>query len=146
MVAILIVPSVVFGQPVSGLLKGPVVITSKTLSADSATNTAVFEGSVVAATDDMTMYADKMTVYYSGKGDIDKIDATGNIKLVSGPRTLTSKKATYLAKEGKITFTGEPMAVEGANMITGSKIVYLVNEGRSIVHDSKVYIDQGEQR
>jgi lipopolysaccharide export system protein LptA len=38
------------------------------------------------------------------------------------------------------------MAVEGANVITGSKIVYLVDEDRSIVHDSKVYIDQDKKR
>jgi lipopolysaccharide export system protein LptA len=134
-----------FGGTQEGLLKGPIVITSTTLSADSANNTAVFEGSVVATTDDMTLHSDKMTVYYTKDGDIERIDAVGNIKLVKGERVLTSRQATYLAKEGKITFTGEPMAVEGANVITGSKIVYLVDEDRSIVHDSKVYIDQSKK-
>jgi lipopolysaccharide export system protein LptA len=139
-------PSVAFCLTDKGLLNGPVVITSSTLSADSANNIAVFEGSVVASTDDLTLHSDRMTVFYSADGDIEKIDALGNIKLVRGERVLTSKKATYLAKEARITFTGEPMAVEGPNIITGSKIIYLVNEDRSIVHDSKVYIDQDKGR
>ncbi len=83
-----------------------------------------------------------MTVFYTSDGSIEKIDASGNIKLVKGTRVLTSKKAIYVAEEAKITFTGEPMAVEGDNIITGSKIIYLVEEDRSIVHDSKVYIDR----
>jgi lipopolysaccharide export system protein LptA len=128
------------------LLNGPIVITSSTLSADSANNIAVFEGSVVASAEDLTLHSDRMTVFYSVEGDIEKIDASGNIKLVKGDRVLTSKKAIYLAKEAKITFTGEPMAVEGANIITGSKIIYLVEEDRSIVHDSKVYIDRDRGR
>jgi len=126
----------------SGLLKGPIVITSSTLSADAGNNTAVFEGSVVAKTDEMTLQSDKMTAYYTPQGDIERIEAEGNIRLVKGSRVLTARNALYDANEARITFTGEPMAVEGPNVITGSKIIYLVNEDRSIVHDSKVYIEQ----
>ncbi len=133
-------------EPSSGLIKGPIVITSSTLSADSGANKAVFEGSVVARTDEMTLYSDRMTVFYSEDGDIEKIDARGNIKLLKGQRVLTSRRATYLAREGKITFTGEPMAVEGNNIITGSEIVYLIDEDRSLVRNSKVYIQQDKGR
>lgn len=133
-------------EPSSGLIKGPIVITSSTLSADSGANKAVFEGSVVAKTDEMTLYSDRMSVFYSEDGDIEKIDARGNIKLLKGQRVLTSRSAIYLASEGKITFTGEPMAVEGNNIITGSEIVYLIDEDRSLVRNSKVYIQQDKGR
>ena len=133
-------------EPPSGLIKGPIVITSSTLSADSGANKAVFEGSVIARTDEMTLYSDRMTVFYSEEGDIEKIDARGNIKLLKGQRVLTSERAIYLAREGKITFTGEPMAVEGNNIITGSEIVYLIDEDRSLVRNSKVYIQQDKGR
>ncbi|MEJ2313571.1 MAG: LptA/OstA family protein [Nitrospirota bacterium] len=122
------------------------MITAATLSADAKSNTAVFEGSVVAKTDKMTLKADKMTVYYNKGGEVDKIEAEGSIDLVKGERSLTSDRAEYIAGEGKIVFTGEPMAVEGPNVITGSKIIYLIDEDRSIVHDSKVYIDQDKIR
>jgi lipopolysaccharide export system protein LptA len=136
------IPSVSFAEADKSILKGPIVITSSTLSADANSNIAVFEGSVVAQTDDITLQSDKMTVYYTSDGDVEKINAEGNIKLTKSGRVLTSKKAVYLAKEAKITFTGEPMAVEGPNIITGSKIIYLIDQDRSIVHDSKVYIEQ----
>lgn len=141
-----LLPSAACAEADKGVLKGPVVITSSTLSADSNSNTAVFEGSVVAKTDNLTLQSDKMTVYYTSKGDIERIDCEGNIKLAKGDRTLTSQKATYTAKDSRITFTGEPMAVEGQNIITGSKIIYLIDQDRSIVHDSKVYIDQERKR
>ncbi len=140
------VPSAAVAEKVEGGLKGPIVITSSTLSADANSNTAVFEGSVVAKTDDIILRSDKMTVHYTEAGDVEKIDAAGNIKLTKGERVLTSDKATYVAREARITFTGEPMAVEGQNIITGSKIIYLINQDRSIVHDSKVYIEQNGNR
>lgn len=135
-----------FAETNKGILKGPIVITSARLSADANSNTAIFEGSVVAKTDDLTLHSDKMTVFYSPEGDVESIDAEGSIKLVKGSRVLTSKRAIYDAMEATITFTGEPMAVEGPNVITGTKIIYLINEDRSIVHNSKVYIEQGKVR
>ena len=54
--------------------KRPIIITSKTLTADSKNNTATFDGSVVARTDRITIYSDKMTVFYgNSKGKIKKI-------------------------------------------------------------------------
>ncbi|MGD2079909.1 MAG: LptA/OstA family protein [Nitrospirota bacterium] len=128
------------------LLGGPIVITAATLSADAKSNTAVFEGSVVAKTDEMTLKSEKMTVYYGQEGDIEKIRAEGGTELLKGDRTLTSERAEYIAMENRIIFTGKPMAVEGPNVITGSKIIFIIDEDRSIVHDSKVYIDQGNTR
>lgn len=136
------IPSAAFAEKDKDIIKGPIVITASTLSADANSNTAVFEGSVVAQTEDLTLESDKMTVYYTSEGAVEKIDAEGNIKLTKEDRVLTSSRATYIANEAKITFTGEPKAVEGPNIITGSKIIYFIDQNRSIVHNSKVYIKQ----
>jgi lipopolysaccharide export system protein LptA len=122
--------------------KGPIVITSETLSAEGGTNTAVFEGSVVARTGDVTLYADRMTVSYLPEGGgVRQIDAEGRVKLVRGRRVVTSGKAVYYGEERKIIFTEGPRAVEGANVITGSRMTYLMDEDRSIVEDSKVFLE-----
>src|SRR3990172_7685079 len=55
--------------------KGPVVITSDTLSAEAAR--AVFEGNVVAKTDDITLKAKKMYVYYTSGNKVQRIEAEG---------------------------------------------------------------------
>lgn len=120
--------------------KGPVVITSTTLTADNKARTALFEGSVIARSENMTLYSDKMLVYYTETGKITKIEATGHIKLIKGERVITSDSAVYLAEEDKVIFTGEPRAMEGSSIVTGTKMTYHLKDDRSIVENSKVII------
>lgn len=120
--------------------KGPVVITSTTLTADNKARTALFEGSVIAKSENMTLYSDSMLVYYTETGKITKIEATGHIKLIKGERVITSDSAIYLAGEEKVIFTGEPRAMEGSSTVTGTKMTYFLNDDRSIVENSKVII------
>jgi lipopolysaccharide export system protein LptA len=67
-IAVLIIHTAAFSAPlidaVDKSMKSPVVITSESLVADNKKNTATFEGSVVAKTEDIIMQSDRMTVYY----------------------------------------------------------------------------------
>lgn len=119
----------------------PVVITSRSLLADNKKHTALFEGNVVAKTEDMTIYSDRMLVYYTEDGKkMDRIEARGNVKVVKEERTIVSKEATYYDEEQKVIFTGDPQAWEGDNKVTGTVITYFIKEDRSIVENSKVVI------
>ncbi len=122
----------------------PVVITSQTLVADNKAKTALFEGTVIAKKGEVTLFADRMLVYYSeekGGSNIKKIEAEGNIKLVRGKRVITSRFASYFAEpDERIVFTGEPIAAEGENVVKGTKMIYLIKEDRSIVENSKVFL------
>jgi lipopolysaccharide export system protein LptA len=124
--------------------KEPTIITSEILTADNKAKTALFEKSVVARKGEMTLFADKMLVYYSeekGSSNIKRIDAEGNVKLIKGERVVTSKFATYFAEpEEKIIFTGEPRATEGENVVTGTKMIYFMKDDRSIVENSRVLL------
>lgn len=126
--------------------KGPITITSSTLNADNKAHTALFEGSVIAKTETMTISSDKMLVFYAEGGKITKIEVGGHVKLIKGERVITSDAATYLADEDKVIFTGQPKAVEGNSIVTGTRMIYLVKEDRSIVENSKVFIDRGTQK
>ncbi len=121
--------------------KGPIVITSSSLDADNKARTALFEGSVVAKTETMTIFSEKMRVYYAEDGKITKIEAGGGVKLIKGERVITSEEATYFAAEEKVVFTGQPKAVEGTSMVTGTKMIYLMKDDRSIVENSKVFTE-----
>jgi lipopolysaccharide export system protein LptA len=119
----------------------PIVITSQSLTADNKNNTAIFEGSVVATTGDITIYSDKMKVFYENSGGkITKIHATGNVRVHKKERAIFSKEAIYLSDEEKIIFTGNPKAVEGENVITGRQIIYFLKDDRAIVEGSKVVL------
>ena len=78
-------------------IKGPILITSQTLLSDDKARTALFEGSVVAKTENMTIYSDKMLVYYAeGTGNVTKIVAEGSVKLVKKTLLLHQRLQTIL--------------------------------------------------
>ncbi|HSW64193.1 MAG TPA: LptA/OstA family protein [Dissulfurispiraceae bacterium] len=146
----------------------PLIITSLSLLADNTAKTATFVGNVVARKGESTLYADKMIVYSrkdadqnkdeagkakpaaeqdKDKGDIEKIEADGNVRLVKGTRVITSKFATYYADpDERVIFTGEPKAAEGQNVVTGTKMTYFMNDDRSLVENSKVFLVNKERQ
>ena len=66
----------------------PITIKSNDLAADNKGKTAVFSGKVVAKQGDVTIFCDRMTVYYgTTQGDVDKIEADGNVRIVQENRT-----------------------------------------------------------
>ncbi len=122
-------------------IKGPITVTSETLTADNKQHTALFEKKVIAKTSDMTIHADWMLVYYNEQGgDVTKIEAKGNVKVYRDAKVITSKEATYFADEEKVVFTGSPRAVDGENVVTGTKIIYFTKDDRSFVENSKVIL------
>jgi len=102
----------------------------------------LFEGDVVAESGDMTLFAEKMTVYYLENGNIERIEAEGNVKLLRGTQVVTSEHAEYETDAGRVVFTGSPKAVDEGNVVTGTKMTYLVAEERFLIEGSKVFIEQ----
>ncbi|MDA8431693.1 MAG: hypothetical protein M0Z60_01870 [Nitrospiraceae bacterium] len=122
-------------------VKGPITITSESLTADNKAHTALFEGKVAAKTSEMTMYSDTMLVFYTeGSGDVTKIEATGNVRLVKGTRVITAREAVYYADQDKVVFTGDPRAMDGENVVTGSVMTYFISDDRSQVEKSRVFL------
>ena len=118
----------------------PITIKSNDLAADNKGKTAIFSGKVVAKQGDVTIFCDRMTVYYGDtQGDVDKIEADGNVRIVQENRTGLSAHAVYESKLGKITLTGgNPKVMQGADTVTGEIITYFVDEERSNVSGGRV--------
>jgi len=128
-------------------VKGPITITSESLTADNRAHTALFEKNVIAKTTNLTIYADKMLVFYKEDGgDVTKIEATGNVKVLRESRIITSKSATYYAEEEKVVFSGDPRALDGDNVVSGTKITYFMIDDRFLVENSKVILKSKKDR
>ncbi|MBA4374202.1 MAG: hypothetical protein C0402_15230 [Thermodesulfovibrio sp.] len=122
-------------------VKGPITVTSESLIADNKAHTALFEKNVMVRTQDMSMAADKMLIFYKESGgEVTKIEATGNVRLIRESRAITAQHALYYADEEKVIFTGEPKAIDGDNVVTGTKMTYLIKEDRSLVENSRVFL------
>jgi lipopolysaccharide export system protein LptA len=121
----------------------PITIKSNDLTADNKGKTALFTGKVVAKQGDVTIFCDRMTVYYGAvQGDIDRIEADGNVRIVQENRTGTAAHAVYESREGRITLTGgNPKVMQGTDTVSGKIITYLIDDDRSSVSgggDSRV--------
>lgn len=112
----------------------PITIKSNELSADNKGKTAIFIGKVVAKQGDITIFADKVTINYGEKkGDVDKIAADGNVRIIQENRIGIAAHAVYDSKAGRITLTGKPRVMQGSDTTTGKSITYLIDDELSIV-------------
>ncbi len=119
----------------------PIIITSQTFTADNKNNVVIFEGSVAAKNEDLTIYSDKMEVSFnSSRKQITKIHASGNVKALKNQQAIFADEATYSGQEEKIVFSGTPKAVDGENVITGTEIIYFLKENRTVVKGSRVVL------
>lgn len=131
LVLLALVPAA-FAAPAAN--REPIKIKSDTLRADNDNQTATFEGKVVARQGDMTMYADRLVISYSGTArELSQVEAFGNVRILQGNRQATSAHAVYDTKASKIVLDGTPKVVQGEDVITGKLITYFVDEQKSVV-------------
>ena len=112
----------------------PITIKSNELSADNKGKTAIFTGKVVAKQGDITIFADKITVNYGEKkGEVEKIAADGNVRIIQENRTGIAAHAVFESKAGRMTLTGNPKVMQGADTLSGEIITYFIDEDRSVI-------------
>jgi lipopolysaccharide export system protein LptA len=129
---LLILAPAVFAAQVSS--REPLKIKSDRLQADNEKKTATFEGKVVARQGELTLYADRLVVSYSGEArDLSQVEAFGNVRILQGSREASGAHAVYDPKGARILLDGSPKVVQGDDVVTGKLITYFVNEQRSVV-------------
>lgn len=112
----------------------PITVKSNEMTADNKGKTANFFGKVVAKQGDITIFCDKLVVNYAEKsGDVEKVEAVGNVRIVQQNRTGFANMAVYDSRNGRIVLTGTPRVVQGVNSISGKVITYYVDDDKSDV-------------
>jgi lipopolysaccharide export system protein LptA len=124
-----------FSSPFSTLK--PVKITSKTMEADNKRNLVTFKGDVVVKQEDIVIFSDTMKVSYEPEGGINKVEASGNVKMSQENRIATGKKLVFYNSEQKIVMTGSPKIWQGDNLISCEKVTVLLEDNK-IVFEGKV--------
>ncbi|WP_291315446.1 lipopolysaccharide transport periplasmic protein LptA [Desulfuromonas sp.] len=116
------------------LSRQPVQITADRLEADGIAQRMTFSGHVVAQQGDVTIYGQALTVFLlSGNREIDRVEISGDVRIVQGERVATGQKGVYFHREGRIVLSGSPRVHQGADFITGDEISVFLNEDRSVV-------------
>jgi lipopolysaccharide export system protein LptA len=114
--------------------RGPVEVSSDKMVADDLAKTLVFEGNAGATQDDVTIYADRLTVTYTGEErEIQQVVAEDSVRIVQGARVATGDKAVLYHAEERIVLTGTPEVKDGENFVKGDEITLYLNDQRSVV-------------
>lgn len=137
----------------------PIVVTSDTLEADNKNKLATFSGNVVAkqeqqGKDPIIIYCDRMLIYYTEDSEkkpspaqgnrsdkkaltqqskVDKIVATGQVKIIQGKDVATGELATFYNADQRIVLSGNPKVWQGKNLVKGEEITVWIKENRSLV-------------
>ena len=112
----------------------PIKIVSDRLEADDMARKVKFIGHVIVRRGDVTLYAHEVLVtYLQGKGDIEEIIASGEVRIIQNERIATAERATLYQKEAKIVLSGSARLLQGKDSIEGEEITVLINEEKSII-------------
>ena len=124
----------------------PIGITSDRMDAFNEKKMIVFSGDATAIQGDIVLMSDQLFVYYKkgpGKknkiatkemgtaGELDKIEAKGNVVVTQKERVALSEEAFFNRESGQIIMTGNAFLREGKNTITGCKVIVYTNEDRA---------------
>ena len=83
---------------------------------------------------EFTKYKDKIDdKAMEGTGDLEKIEAKGNVIVTQKEKIATGEEAVYFQDSGQIVMTGNATLRDGKNIIKGDKVTVFVNEDRGIV-------------
>jgi lipopolysaccharide export system protein LptA len=137
---------VAFGtvQDNSGL---PVEVTADNLSVDQNTGIAIFTDNVVIVQGEMRLSADRVLVVYDTQAQgIQRIEATGNVVLISGEDAAESERADYNVDDGTIVMLGNVLVVQGPSTLTGDRMTVQLDDGTAQMSGRvKTVLQTGDQ-
>ncbi len=123
----------------------PIRIKSDGLEWDYKGHVVTFRGNVIANQEDVTLYSDRMVIYYDETtSEVTQIVAEGAVRIVQLDRRATGEKAVFHNAEKKIVLTGRPVIRQGKNVVIGEKITILIDRDWVEVERADVTISPQE--
>lgn len=112
----------------------PIQIVSDRLEADDMARKVKFIGHVIVRRGDVSLYAHEVLVtYLQGRGDVEEIIASGQVRIIQNERIATADRAILYQAEGKIVLNGSARLLQGKDSVEGEEIIVLLNEEKSII-------------
>lgn len=117
----------------------PIRITADKLVTDNQKRSARFSGNVKAVQGDTVITTDRLTLFYRAQkdasdagpaGSIERIEATGHVRIEFDNKVAVSSQAVYIIEERKLVLSGsESKVISGQDEIVGSKITFYRDSG-----------------
>lgn len=121
------------GAPVGAATdRVPVTITSDTMEAVTAENRVVFKGNVKAV-EDFTLCSERLEILYGQDRDVERIEASGNVRVFKGDKSSTSGHVVYDRTERTLVFTGDARITQCTDTIKGDRITLYLDRDNAVV-------------
>lgn len=130
----------------------PIEIVSDRMEAYNEKKMVIFSGNAVATQGDKEIKSDQLLLYYKketgkkdkiaakemdGTGDLERIEARGNVTITQKEMIATGDEAVYLQDSGQIIMTGNTTLRDGKNVIKGDRVIVFINEDRGVVESDQ---------
>nr|WP_217433968.1 LptA/OstA family protein [Leisingera sp. ANG59] len=113
----------------------PVEVTADNLAVNQADGSAEFTGNVLIVQGVMRLSADTVLVIYKtaeeggGEAGIERLEATGNVVLVSGPDAAESQYAEYTIDRGTVVMTGNVLLNQENGTLASNRLEVNLTSG-----------------
>lgn len=109
----------------------PVEVTADALQVDQKTGLATFSGHVLIGQGEMRLSADTVAVTYApgDKQKISKLNAKGNVTLVSGQDAAEAQAADYDVGSGNVVLKGDVLLTQSGNVLAGDTVTVNLANG-----------------
>jgi len=128
---------------------GPIDIGADSLTVDEGARTQTWAGKVEALQGTNRLRADRLTIYHgkaeggrtggtapsAAMGDIERLEAVGNVYFVSPTQVVRGDQATYTQASDTLVVTGDVVLTQGQNVLKGSRLVVQVGAGRATMDE-----------
>ncbi|MCB2014880.1 MAG: OstA family protein [Sphingobium sp.] len=113
----------------------PVNFSADRIEVQDRADRVVVSGNVHVTQGSLTLDSTRMTVAYRNAGgiEIDRIDASGNVRIARGNERARGDVAIYDLNSRVITMLGNVELSQGANRLTGGRLIMDLQSGRSTV-------------
>jgi lipopolysaccharide export system protein LptA len=133
--ALLAAPVAAQTSALKGLDTGaPIDVDAARIEIQDADNQAVFSGAVVIRQGRMTLKADSVKVLYSrssGDPEMQRLDARGNVRLISPSETATGNTGIYDVSAKIVTLVGNVTLDRGGSNLKGQRLVLNLVSGQT---------------
>jgi lipopolysaccharide export system protein LptA len=113
----------------------PIDVSADRIEVRDADKQAIFSGSVSIRQGGMKLDADTVKVFYTqakaGSPEISRLDAQGNVKLVTATETATGRYGIYDVTRKTITLVGNVVLTRGGSVLNGQRLAIDLASGRS---------------
>jgi len=128
---------------------GPIDITADSLEVNEQQRVQIWKGRVEALQGQNRLRADSLMVYHAQRGgggrsgtapgpsmgDIERLEARGNVYFVSPTQVVRGDQAVYTQSTDTLVVTGDVILTQGENVLKGSRLVVNVGAGRATMDE-----------